>query len=123
MRVNSISVVLIDARILFKGFVRSVVLPPVRPTFHPPTHGTHAHLSQAPHKWRRDLAALEKWEAVNHNRTGILDNSPATPDSIIFGANTSSILSPTITDGPYYVWGEVVRQNVNEELYSDGVDV
>lgn len=28
-----------------------------------------------------------------------------------------------MTDGPYYVWGEVVRGNVKEELYSDGVDV
>ncbi|KAJ5817389.1 Intradiol ring-cleavage dioxygenase core [Penicillium robsamsonii] len=74
-------------------------------------------------KWRRDLAALEKWEAIDHNRTGILDYSPATPEAVVFGANTSFVLSPTITDGPYYVWGEVVRQNVKEELYSDGVDV
>ncbi|KXG51985.1 Intradiol ring-cleavage dioxygenase, core [Penicillium griseofulvum] len=74
-------------------------------------------------KWRRDLAALEKWEAIDHNRTGVLDYSPATPESVVFGANTSFVLSPTITDGPYYVWGEVVRQNVKEELYSDGVDV
>ncbi|CAG8049148.1 unnamed protein product [Penicillium nalgiovense] len=76
-----------------------------------------------PQKWRRDLAALEKWEAIDHNRTGILDYSPATPESVVFGANTSAVLTPTVTDGPYYVWGEVVRQNVKEELYSDGVDV
>jgi len=69
------------------------------------------------------LAALEKWEAIDHNRTSILDYSPAAPESVIFAANTSCILSPTITDGPYYVWGEVVRQDVKEELYSDGVDV
>lgn len=77
----------------------------------------------APQKQRRDLAALKKWEAVDHNRTGILDYSSATPESVIFAANTSCILSPTVTDGPYYVWGEVVRQNVKEDLYSDGVDV
>ncbi|OQE36864.1 hypothetical protein PENCOP_c011G03234 [Penicillium coprophilum] len=80
-------------------------------------------ITAVPQKWRRDLAALEKWEAIDHNRTGILDYSPATPESVVFGANTSFVLSPTITDGPYYVWGEVVRQNVKEELYSDGVDV
>ncbi|KAJ5531781.1 hypothetical protein N7527_005174 [Penicillium freii] len=74
-------------------------------------------------KWRRDLAALEKWEAIDHNRTGILDYSPATPESVVFGANTSFVLTPTVTDGPYYVWGEVVRQNVKEEKYSEGVDV
>lgn len=78
---------------------------------------------KAPKKQRRDLAALEKWEAIDHNRTDILDYSPATPESVIFAANTSCILSPTVTDGPYYVWGEVVRQNVKEDLYSDGVDV
>ncbi len=27
---------------------------------------------QDPQKWRRDLAALEKWEAIDHNRTGIM---------------------------------------------------
>ncbi|CAG8105194.1 unnamed protein product [Penicillium olsonii] len=77
----------------------------------------------APPKQRRNLAALEKWEAIDHNRTGVLDYSSATPESVIFAANTSCILSPTVTDGPYYVWGEVVRQNVKEDLYSDGVDV
>ncbi|KAJ5917227.1 hypothetical protein N7466_010781 [Penicillium verhagenii] len=76
-----------------------------------------------PQKWRRDLAALEKWEAINHNKTDILNYSAATPESVVFSANTSCILTPTVTDGPYYVWGEVIRENVKEELYSDGVDV
>ncbi|CAI7592420.1 unnamed protein product [Penicillium glandicola] len=80
-------------------------------------------ISANPQKWRRDLAALEKWEAIDHNRTGILDYSAATPESIIFAANTSCILTPTVTDGPYYVWGEVMRQNVKEDEYSEGVDV
>jgi hypothetical protein len=76
-----------------------------------------------PQKWRRNLAQLEKWEAIDHNKTNVLNYSLATPDSIIFSANTSCILTPTITDGPYYVWGEVMRQNVKEEKYSDGVDI
>ncbi|KAJ5698845.1 hypothetical protein N7462_000850 [Penicillium macrosclerotiorum] len=80
-------------------------------------------VTASPQKWRRNLAALEKWEAIDHNKTDILNYSPATPESVIFSANTSCILTPTVTDGPYYVWGEVVRQNVKEEKYSDGVDV
>ncbi|GFG14467.1 hypothetical protein IFM61392_08470 [Aspergillus lentulus] len=75
------------------------------------------------HKWRRDLAALEKWEAINHNKTDILDYSANTPETRIFGGNTSAILTPTVTDGPYYVWGEILRQNVKEEKYCDGVDL
>ncbi|KAL3480842.1 Intradiol ring-cleavage dioxygenase [Aspergillus californicus] len=76
-----------------------------------------------PQKWRRDLAALEVWEAIDHNKTSILNYSPNTPDEVIFGGNTSAILTPTVTDGPYYVWGEITRQNVKEELYCDGVDL
>lgn len=41
----------------------------------------------------------------------------------VYGGNTSAILTPTVTDGPYYVWGEMMRQNVKEKEYSDGVDV
>ena len=84
---------------------------------------TCAYSVPGPQKWRRNLAALEKWEAVDHNKTGILDYSANTPESMIFSANTSCILTPTVTDGPYYVWGEVVRSNVKEELYSSGVDL
>ncbi|KAL4744659.1 hypothetical protein BDW72DRAFT_208836 [Aspergillus terricola var. indicus] len=76
-----------------------------------------------PQRWRRDLAALEKWEAIDHNKTGILNYGPNTPEQDIFGANTSAILAPTVTDGPYYIWGELMRQDVREELYSDGVDL
>ncbi|KOC14517.1 putative GPI anchored dioxygenase [Aspergillus flavus AF70] len=76
-----------------------------------------------PKKWRRDSDDLAKWEAVNHNMTGLVDFTSETPESSVFGGNTSAILSPTITDGPYYVWGEVQRSNVKEDEYCDGVDV
>ncbi|KAL4808057.1 Intradiol ring-cleavage dioxygenase [Aspergillus unguis] len=76
-------------------------------------------------KWRRDLAALEEWEAIDHNKTGILNYSPNTPSNevfkSVFGGNTSAILSPTVTDGPYYIWGEIIRENVVEEEYCEGV--
>ncbi|KAJ5085073.1 hypothetical protein N7532_009844 [Penicillium argentinense] len=79
-------------------------------------------ITSAPQKYRRNLAALEKWEAIDHNRTDAYQHGVINQESI-FGANTSCILTPTVTDGPYYVWGEVVRENVKEKLYSDGVDV
>ncbi|KAI0977588.1 aromatic compound dioxygenase [Xylaria arbuscula] len=33
----------------------------------------------------------------------------------IFAANTSCLLSPEVTEGPYYVGGEYIRQDVTEE--------
>ncbi|KAI0442172.1 Intradiol ring-cleavage dioxygenase [Xylaria telfairii] len=34
---------------------------------------------------------------------------------VIFSANTSCLLSPEVTEGPYYVAGEYIRQNIIEE--------
>lgn len=65
-------------------------------------------------KFRRDLAQLQEFEAINHNQTGVLDYSPNTDVSTIFAANTSCILAPEVTDGPYYVNGELIRKNVKE---------
>ncbi|KAH6712684.1 Intradiol ring-cleavage dioxygenase [Leptodontidium sp. MPI-SDFR-AT-0119] len=65
-------------------------------------------------KFRRDLATLEAFEAVEHNMTGVYDYTSATPESTVFAANTSCILSPENTDGPYYVTGEFIRKNVTE---------
>jgi protocatechuate 3,4-dioxygenase beta subunit len=55
--------------------------------------------------------------------TGLDYYTSNTPADILFGANTSCVLTPEVTDGPYYVTGEVIRQNVKESLYCDGVDV
>ncbi|KAI0490987.1 aromatic compound dioxygenase [Xylaria cf. heliscus] len=38
-----------------------------------------------------------------------------TPLETIFAANTSCLLSPEVTEGPYYVSGEYIRQNIVEE--------
>jgi protocatechuate 3,4-dioxygenase beta subunit len=46
-----------------------------------------------------------------------------TPLEEVFSANTSCILAPYVTDGPYYVVGEKLRSNVKESKYSDGVDL
>ncbi|KAF2092201.1 aromatic compound dioxygenase [Saccharata proteae CBS 121410] len=80
-------------------------------------------ITAKPKKFRRDLATLEEYEVVNHNMTGMYNYSASTPESIIFGANTSCILTPEVTDGPYYVVGETIRKNVKEDKYSDGVDM
>jgi len=66
---------------------------------------------------------LETYEAINHNQTGPLNYTMDTPEDTIFSANTSCILTPEITVGPYYVTGELIRKNVKEDMYSDGVDL
>ncbi|KAF2625776.1 aromatic compound dioxygenase [Macroventuria anomochaeta] len=72
-------------------------------------------------KFRRDLALLQEFEAINHNQTGVLDYSPNTDVSTIFAANTSCILTPEVTDGPYYVNGELIRKDVKEG--QQGIDL
>jgi protocatechuate 3,4-dioxygenase beta subunit len=51
---------------------------------------------------------------LNHNQTGVLDYSQNTDAATIFAANTSCILTPEVTDGPYYVNGEYIRKDVKE---------
>ncbi|KAI2473087.1 aromatic compound dioxygenase [Annulohypoxylon bovei var. microspora] len=74
-------------------------------------------------KNKRTLAELQAWEEVNHNMTGTYSYDMFTTLEDVFSANTSCILAPEVTDGPYYVVGEKMRSNVKESLYSDGVDV
>ncbi|KAK0103904.1 hypothetical protein ONS96_005012 [Cadophora gregata f. sp. sojae] len=71
-------------------------------------------IATKPKKYRRDLETLETFEAVNHNMTGVDDYTSETAESTIFAANTSCIMSPENTDGPYYVTGEFIRKNVTE---------
>ena len=65
-------------------------------------------------KYRRDLAQLQEFEAVNHNMTSAVDYNSETDAATIFAANTSCILAPEVTDGPYYVLGELIRKDVTE---------
>ncbi|KAI1142130.1 aromatic compound dioxygenase [Hypoxylon sp. FL0543] len=79
---------------------------------------------QAPaRKDKRELADLQAWEKVNHNMTGTYDYNMFTSLEDVFSGNTSCILAPEVTDGPYYVVGEKMRSNVKEAQYSDGVDL
>ena len=60
---------------------------------------------------------------MNHNQTGVYNYDPWTPLGEIFDANTSCILAPEVTNGPYYVAGEYFRSNVVESEYSEGVNM
>lgn len=55
--------------------------------------------------------------------TGISAYDMFTALETVFEANTSCILAPEVTDGPYYVVGENLRSNVKEEEYCDGIDL
>ncbi|KAI0125607.1 Intradiol ring-cleavage dioxygenase [Xylariales sp. AK1849] len=62
---------------------------------------------------KRDLENLEKWATLNHNETSFgytLD----TPAGTIFGSNNTCALVPETTVGPYYVTGELIRQDITE---------
>ncbi|KAI1424427.1 Intradiol ring-cleavage dioxygenase [Xylaria sp. FL1777] len=74
-------------------------------------------------KGKRALEDLQAYETVNHNKTGEVSYDPFTPLGDVFSANTSCILAPYITDGPYYVVGEKLRSNVKDTEYSDGIDL
>ncbi|KAJ5557057.1 Intradiol ring-cleavage dioxygenase [Penicillium frequentans] len=87
------------------------------------THGSRAlakcarsQAYQTNDHFRRTSDDLDKWAAVEHNKTGKI-----TPFGNVFDTETTCILAPVITDGPYYVWGELIRQNVVEEKYCRGV--
>ncbi|KAI4735655.1 aromatic compound dioxygenase [Aureobasidium sp. EXF-12298] len=68
-----------------------------------------------PFKTRRDLAALESFEEVNHNLTS-LGYTDSTAPSVLFAnyKNASCILTPEAVVGPYFVIGEYYRTNVVE---------
>ena len=55
--------------------------------------------------------------------TGVMDYTLDTSPETIFATNASIITSPEATDGPYYVWGELVRKDVKEASFCSGVDM
>ncbi|KAK5079449.1 hypothetical protein LTR70_008139 [Exophiala xenobiotica] len=83
---------------------------------------TERNIKSRARKWK-DLATLEAYEAVDHNKTAVYTYDSTTPEATVFAANSSCILTPEVTDGPYYVFGEAIRKNVKEDMYSDGVDL
>ncbi|QDS69944.1 hypothetical protein FKW77_002000 [Venturia effusa] len=67
-------------------------------------------LAKAPYLKARDIAT---YAATSHrsNATYSLD----TAESTIFSQNSSCILDPEVTQGPYYVSGEYIRKNITED--------
>ncbi|KAI1382716.1 aromatic compound dioxygenase [Hypoxylon trugodes] len=65
---------------------------------------------------KRDLASDL---ATDHNATD-LGYTPNTDAATLFAGYNSCLLTPEVTQGPYYVGGEFVRENVVEE--QPGVD-
>ncbi|KAK7517699.1 Intradiol ring-cleavage dioxygenase [Phyllosticta citriasiana] len=47
--------------------------------------------------------------------TGIMNYDAHTDAASVFGGNTGCILAPEVTDGPYYVTGEMILQYVDVE--------
>jgi protocatechuate 3,4-dioxygenase beta subunit len=77
----------------------------------------------AARKDKRALQDLVAWEATNHNQTGFYDYDMFSSISNVFDANTSCILAPNVTNGPYYVAGEYMRSNTIESEFSEGVNM
>ncbi|KAH8898445.1 aromatic compound dioxygenase [Thozetella sp. PMI_491] len=60
---------------------------------------------------KRDSATVL---AASHNSTD-LGYTLRTEESAIFTGNSSCVLTPDVTQGPYYVGGEYIRSNIVEE--------
>lgn len=63
---------------------------------------------------KKDLASLEEWATYSHNRTEGSGYDLATPEETIFASNNTCALVPETTVGPYYVTGELIRQDITE---------
>lgn len=57
---------------------------------------------------------LDSVLATDHNETS-LGYTASTDASTLFSSNASCILTPDVTQGPYYVGGEYVREDVTED--------
>ncbi|KAH6646940.1 Intradiol ring-cleavage dioxygenase [Truncatella angustata] len=73
-------------------------------------------LKNEPFLHRRDATDFAKWAAVDHNKTGIVDFSRDTPAEELFASNTSCVLAPDNANGPYFVYQELIREDVAEDL-------
>ncbi|PSN71708.1 aromatic compound dioxygenase [Corynespora cassiicola Philippines] len=63
---------------------------------------------------KRGLLKRDFEEVLNTDHHSELDVTPDSPDDVIFGANSSCILQPETTEGPYWVSGEFVRQDITD---------
>ncbi|KAI0809947.1 Intradiol ring-cleavage dioxygenase [Xylaria sp. FL0064] len=73
-------------------------------------------LSDAAWLHRRDVASFQKWAALSHNKTGLVDLTKESTNAEIFGSNTSCVLTPDNANGPYFVYQEHIRSDVVENV-------
>ncbi|PYH89055.1 aromatic compound dioxygenase [Aspergillus ellipticus CBS 707.79] len=65
--------------------------------------------THAPFLKARDLDTV-----LNTTHHSSLDVDLSTDPSVLFSSNASCILGPDVTQGPYYVTGELIRSNITE---------
>jgi protocatechuate 3,4-dioxygenase beta subunit len=84
--------------------------------FTPPTETNTIPKLDAPFLKARDVDSV-----LNSTHISSENYSNATSEAILFAGNSSCILSPDVTQGPYYVSGEYVRENIVED--EEGVEL
>ncbi|KAJ1335667.1 protocatechuate 3,4-dioxygenase, beta subunit [Microdochium nivale] len=67
-----------------------------------------------PTKYKRDLAAMEHWQSISHEQAAS-GFSLDTPAANLFAGNASCALVPEQTIGPYFVAGELIREDITED--------
>ncbi|KFY21537.1 hypothetical protein V493_07330 [Pseudogymnoascus sp. VKM F-4281 (FW-2241)] len=72
--------------------------------------------TNAPYLRARDAASV-----LNTTHHSSVDYTPLTSETTIFSSNNSCILSPEVTQGPYYASGEYIRRNLIED--QEGVEM
>ncbi|KAK0726572.1 Intradiol ring-cleavage dioxygenase [Apiosordaria backusii] len=73
-------------------------------------------------RWKRNIKKRDIGDvlAKSHNKTS-LGYTPNTEAGTLFAGINSCILSPEVTQGPYYVAGEYVRENLIED--QEGIEL
>ncbi|KAH8666048.1 extracellular dioxygenase-like protein [Tricladium varicosporioides] len=72
--------------------------------------------ARSPYIKARDLATV-----LNTTHLSSTDYDITTSESVLFSSNNSCILSPEVTQGPYYVSGEYIREDITED--QEGIDL
>ncbi|KAF7889157.1 hypothetical protein EAF00_009457 [Botryotinia globosa] len=67
------------------------------------------------------LKARDEATVLNTTHLSTMDYDTTTDESVVFSGNNFCILSPEVTQGPYYVSGEYVRTDIVKE--QEGVDL
>ncbi|TMW57583.1 hypothetical protein Poli38472_003508 [Pythium oligandrum] len=76
-----------------------------------------AQLSELQHQRRLSAADV----IAKSHKSNLTDVAPTVDPSTLFGSQPQCILEPEVTQGPYYVTGELIRNDVREE--QPGIDL